>query len=98
MEHFYQNIGENWFTYPGLYSEVVKQFDSGIFVEVGSWRGRSASFLAVEIFNSGKPIELHCVDTWEGSSEHKRDEIVVSGMLYDEFLKNTEPVKSIIKP
>lgn len=64
MEHFYQNIGEDWFTYPNLYKEMVEKSSNGsLFVEVGSWKGRSASFMAVEILNSKKDIKFDCVDT-----------------------------------
>lgn len=52
MEHFYQNIGEDWFSYPRLYKRMVESATDGHhFVELGSWKGRSASFMAVEIIN-----------------------------------------------
>ena len=36
MEHFYKTIGEDWFTYPNLYANVVHKFSEGShFVEVG---------------------------------------------------------------
>lgn len=39
MEHFFQNIGEDWFTYPNLYKHVVDKFtNDSHFVEIGySW-------------------------------------------------------------
>lgn len=99
MEHYYQNIGENWFTYPEFYSSVVKNFpDDSRFVEVGCWRGRSACFLGVEIHNSGKKISLDCVDTWKGSEEHIGYSILEDDGLYKEFLGNIEPIKHIINP
>jgi len=100
IKHYYQNIGEDWFTYPYLYSLMVGRFPDGSkFVEVGSWRGRSACYLGVEIYNSGKQIYLDCIDTWEGSKEHNLMGIDVSNnLLYKEFLNNIEPLRSIIKP
>lgn len=105
MEHFYFNIGENWFNYTDLYSRVVQDSkDNSHFVEVGSWKGRSASFLAVEIINSGKNIKFDCIDHWEGSWEHKKGGPVYDPLtdtkdgLYNEFLKNISPVKHIINP
>ena len=52
MEHFYQSVGEeNWFDYQELYSSMVNHFcDGAHFVEVGSWKGRSAAFMGVEIY------------------------------------------------
>lgn len=98
MEHFYQFIGENWFTYPELYKQAVSDFDSGVFVEVGSWKGRSAAFLGVEILNSGKPIKLYCVDTWKGSVEHQSMDCVKDDSLYEEFINNTKQLESVIVP
>lgn len=99
MEHFYQNLGEDWFTFPKLYSHVASTFaDGSRFVEVGSWKGRSASYLAVEIINAGKDIKLFCVDTWQGSVEHESMACVKDDTLYKEFIINTEPVKDVIVP
>lgn len=99
MKHYYQNIGEDWFTYPNLYSSMVRLFESGsAFVEVGSWKGRSACFMAVEIENSGKKIKFDTVDTWLGSEEHAGYDIVDNDGLYKEFIKNIEPVRHIINP
>jgi predicted O-methyltransferase YrrM len=99
MEHYYQNIGEDWFTYPNFYSSVVASFPPGSkFVEVGSWRGRSACFLGVEIHNSGKDIKLDCVDTWNGSEEHVGYDILENDGLYKEFISNIEPISNIINP
>jgi hypothetical protein len=99
MEHYYMNIGEDWFTYPNLYSSVVNRFgENSKFIEIGSWRGRSACFLGVEILNSGKKISLDCVDTWLGSEEHVGYDILEKDGLYNEFIKNIDPLKNIINP
>jgi hypothetical protein len=88
MEHYYQTVGEDWFTYPNLYSAVVKYFpDYSNFVEVGSWKGRSGSYMGVEIVNSGKEQMLVCVDIFVGPDEHLNKD-----GLYLEFQKNIEPV------
>jgi predicted O-methyltransferase YrrM len=74
--------GINWFDYDSFYKEMVDRFNSGShFVEVGCHVGRSSSFMAVEIINSGKDIRLDCVDWWN-------DEAV-----FNEFKNNIEPVK-----
>lgn len=80
--------------------------DGSHFVEVGSWKGRSAAFMAVEIHNSGKGIKFDCIDTWEGSEEHldlssqwfNSELIKNKDWLYSEFLKNIGPVKDLINP
>lgn len=86
MEHFYQNLeGEKWFDYEDVYRDAVKNAaDGSRFVELGSWKGASACFMAVEIINSGKDIQFDCVDNW------------VQGGTKDEFFKNIRPVKEVI--
>lgn len=99
MEHFYQNIGEDWFSYPQLYKRIVDNSQDGSHVvEVGSWKGRSAAFMSVEIINSNKKIKFDCVDTWKGSIEHETYDVITEEKLYDVFLSNIEPVKHIINP
>jgi hypothetical protein len=93
MEHICgsDNFGEGWFSYPNLYSRIVKRFPSGSrFVEVGCWKGKSAAYMCVEIANSNKDIEFFCVDTWEGSVEHEGMEEL--SKLYDIFIDNMRPV------
>lgn len=101
MEHFYERI-QGWFIYQSIYNLAVEQAPHNAhFVEVGSWRGRSTAYLAVNIKNSGKNIQVDCVDTWRGSVDeevHQTDPAVVADTLYDEFIANMGPVKDIIKP
>ena len=101
MEHFYQkeSFGEDWFTYPNLYREFVNMLPTeSTFIEIGSWKGKSISFFAVEAINSGKNIKCYCVDTWKGSAEHTQDPNVINDTLYDLFIENTKPVSSFINP
>jgi hypothetical protein len=101
MEHFYKKLGENWFTYPNLYSYVVNKFPSNsYFIEVGVWKGMSASYMAVEIINSGKDIKFDCVDNWEFIENLQSDisQESFSENIYEIFLKNINPVKHIITP
>lgn len=99
MEHFYEKLGENWFTYPGLYSMVVNKFDNGShFVEVGAWKGMSAAYMAVEIINSGKDIKFDCVDIWEYLDTQDDIKPELFGDIYQTFLDNIEPVKHMITP
>jgi hypothetical protein len=98
MEHIYKNI-EGWFDFLNLYSFIVNQADGeSKFVEVGSWLGKSSSYMAVEIANSKKNISFYCVDTWQGSVEHSSNDLIIKNELYDSFLKNISPVKDYITP
>lgn len=99
ISHICQNpeFGEEWFSYPDLYKSMVEKFSSGSkFVEVGSWKGKSSAYMAVEIANSDKEIDFYCVDIWEGSIEQKGMEEL--HRLYDIFLSNMKPVESYYTP
>jgi len=101
MEHFYKNLGENWFTYPNLYSYMVEKFPTNShFVEVGVWKGMSAAYMAVEIINSGKNIKFDCIDNWEFVKDLQDDipQELFGEDIYETFLKNIEPVKDKITP
>jgi len=71
------------------------------FVEIGSWRGKSSAFMAVEIANSGLDIQFDCVDTWNGSldePDHQNDPSVINDTLYQEFINNMKSVEKYYKP
>lgn len=99
MDHFYQDV-PGWFFKEDelLFKMAIDSVkDSGHFVEIGSWKGRSAAFMAVEIINSGKSIQFDCVDTWQGSEEHQagasaEDPDVLNGTLFQAFERNMQPV------
>lgn len=101
MDHTYQKI-QGWFNYESIYDQAVAAAPSPAhFVEIGSWRGKSTTYLAVAIINSGKQIQLDCVDTWRGSPDeqvHQADPAVINDTLYQEFLDNISPVAHIINP
>lgn len=98
MKHFYKRV-EGWSAgIDGLYRYVMETANNGMhFVEVGSWKGRSASFMAVEIINSKKQIQFDCVDTWEGSEENQEDKDVIENTLFEVFTKNMKPVDGYYK-
>lgn len=94
MHHiFHQSqFGEDWFTFPEVYQEMVRRFPSGSkFVEIGSWKGKSSAFMCVEIANSGKKIDFCCIDTFEGSVEHQNNPELP--YLYDIFKSNMKPLE-----
>lgn len=107
MNHFYQNI-QGWFAYEFLYTHVVDSCElnkSYTFVEVGSWKGRSTAYMGVEIVNSNKNIKFYAVDTWDGSEEHLditnpsyEPLLKTADGLYNHFIDNISPVKSVITP
>lgn len=100
MEHFYQSI-HGWFDFDDIYREAVTEAGaSARFVEVGTWCGRSAAYMAVEIVNSGKKIDLYCVDTWKGSPAPQYQEIVRRGSVFDAFMRSMKDggVSHVVNP
>jgi len=101
MKHFYNEI-HGWFDFDNIYSKMVEMAKEGAkFVEVGSWKGKSAAFMCVEIANSGKDIKFDCVDAWNGMGqpgEYDRDHSVIKKTLYEEFVDNMKPVEGLYNP
>jgi tRNA A37 threonylcarbamoyladenosine dehydratase len=99
MNHYYEKI-HGWFTFSGLYSKIVNKFPNGShFVEVGSWMGKSAVYMGVEIVNSNKKIKFDCVDNWEFADDVYDIDSNISNLkvsAFQEFLKNIEPLSNII--
>jgi len=96
MDHFYQSV-EGWFNYPDMFAYAVDTApQEAHFVEIGTWKGQSSSFLAVEIINSGKKIKLDCIDNFTGSviepgQMYDRDN--QAGRLLEVFTNNMKPVE-----
>ena len=100
MEHIYQReeFGENWFTYPELYSDMIDRLANGsTIVEIGSWKGKSIAYFVVEAANRGKHISVYAVDTWKGSEEHRECNEIKTDTLYELFLTNTAPIKDMFR-
>lgn len=97
MEHFYQTI-EGWFSYDYIYRDVVSQADDGsLFVEIGSFKGRSSAFMAVEIANSGKKIKFECIDPMCATPNYelsqRQNPAEWAAYSVEDFHRRLEPVK-----
>lgn len=102
MQHYYQQV-PGWAAFTDLYRSVVQRANApATFVEVGSWAGKSAAFMGVEIINSGKAIKLYCVDPWHDGGPDLRDtehaKLHAGVTLYDQFIANVMPVAGVIAP
>jgi predicted O-methyltransferase YrrM len=54
------------------WDELIPQFNPTRILEIGSYEGASTCYLIDKLKDLHKPLELHCVDTWEGGEEHVR--------------------------
>lgn len=78
-----------------LYTKVVNKYEKGVIVEVGTWMGRSLSFIIPICKANGSKI--YAVDTWTGSTKEVGpmvdwvyETMSVSGSMYfyECFLRN----------
>jgi hypothetical protein len=104
MRHYYHLLEGFSGDIVNFYKIIVEQAQPNQhFVEVGSFKGKSTAFMAVEILNSKKQIKFDCVDTWQGSPQLQlgakfQDSDVVNNTLYEKFLYNIRPVKKLVNP
>jgi predicted O-methyltransferase YrrM len=89
---------EGWFTFHRLYQTIVNNSNNNsIFIEIGTWKGKSTVFMAEKIKESNKQIKFYAIDTFEGTNnEHENYDCIQTKTLYEEYLKNIEPVKDYI--
>lgn len=102
MNHFYESV-PGWAAFAPLYKNVAKTLrDDMTLVEVGSWLGKSAALMGVEIENSGTTAKLYCVDPWvDGGPDLRNTDHFrrVSGEpLMDQFIRNVAPVARHVIP
>lgn len=105
MDHFYQKV-PGFFAFERLYFDAVYATKApALFVEVGSWLGRSAAFMGVEIVKSGKAIEFCCIDPWTDGGPDLKDTPFFLHLpedartdLFRTFLHNTRSLANVIKP
>ena len=104
MDHFYKTI-PGWAAFAQTYVDVVRAAKGGEhFVEIGSWAGRSAALMGVEIHNSGKHITFDCIDPWLDGGVDLRDtqhqKLLNTGVipLLAQFKRNVAPVLHLINP
>ena len=61
---------QDWFSgYIPIWTQLVAQIKPSKILEIGSFEGRSTCFL-IESSAASRDLEIHCVDTWEGGTEH----------------------------
>ena len=104
MEHYFDKLHGH--CTPGIcntYQMAIYLFDNARFVELGTYHGKSTSFMAVEIINSGKNIKFDAIDTMRGSAVQQEgggsdDRMVIDyGTFAREYMQNITPVKHIVR-
>lgn len=84
--------------------DILLELKPKLIIEVGSWKGASAIYMAKILKNIGHTdFEIVCVDTWLGSVEHWFDRVshdLFKIDIYQQFLSNVihEGLTDIITP
>lgn len=111
MNHYYQQI-QGWFDFEKIYDAAINLAPTdrtSIFVEVGTWMGKSTCYMGVEIINSKKPIKLYSIDNFSGSPVEEKEYKGTSDMTIwmkensrdmatGSFLRNIEQISSVVNP
>jgi predicted O-methyltransferase YrrM len=70
----------NWFAdVRGVWDQLIPQIKPAKILEVGSYEGQSTCYL-IKTLSQFFPLEIHCIDTWEGGVEHQADGFVETDM------------------
>lgn len=69
MPYEYLKITQGWMDYQEIYEMAVDLYDNCTFVEIGSFMGRSACYMAELIKEKQKNIKLVCVDLFPTKTE-----------------------------
>lgn len=87
---------QGWAGTDPLLRQAIEAIRPGLVIEVGTWKGQSAVFMAETCRELGLDAALLCIDTWLGSLEHLSDPrfrpllAIRRGRptLYEQFLAN----------
>jgi hypothetical protein len=93
LAHYYESL-DGFFWFQEGYRRMLRTLPRdrpSVFVEVGSYQGKSAAFLGVEILNQNIPCTLHCVDDWSRPNDQDNGEEIRAT-----FERNLLPVAELL--
>jgi predicted O-methyltransferase YrrM len=68
IDHYYHSL-EGWFNMEAQYLELLDATpEGGTFVELGCYKGKSTSFIGVEIHKRKRDINFFAVDSFQGAT------------------------------
>jgi precorrin-6B methylase 2 len=68
IEHYYHLV-EGWFNMEAQYLELLDATpEGGVFVELGCYKGKSTSFIGVEIHKQKRDINFFAIDSFQGAT------------------------------
>lgn len=76
----------DWFKAYYLYVNMIEKYnDDSLFVEIGTWTGKSTAFMASLIKSYNKKIIFHTIDTFKGSPDEPEHNQIVNAHGGDLF-------------
>jgi len=87
---------EGWFGNTKVLDDVTDRLKPDCIIEIGSWKGASAIYMAERLRKLNPNSAVICIDTWLGSTEHwlnaeNREEMMMLNgrpRLYEQFMFN----------
>lgn len=75
---------KDWFNWaPEVWQQLIPHLpERRAFLEIGSFEGRSAVWIAENMAQDGSHID--CIDTWEGGEEHSEEDMAAVEARFDE--------------
>jgi hypothetical protein len=68
IDHYYHSL-EGWFNMEKQYLELLNATpEGGVFVELGCYKGKSTSFIGVEIHKRKRDINFFAIDSFQGAT------------------------------
>jgi hypothetical protein len=68
IDHYYHSL-EGWFNMEKQYLELLDATpEGGVFVELGCYKGKSTSFIGVEIHKRKRDINFIAIDSFQGAT------------------------------
>ena len=68
IDHYYHSL-EGWFNMEAQYLELLDATpEGGTFVELGCYKGKSTSFIGVEIHKRKRDINFFAIDSFQGAT------------------------------
>ena len=78
----------DWFSWATpVWSDLLSRFLPKKVLEIGSFEGRSACYL-IDVLGQQHPLELHCVDTFQGGIEHIGQEMDIVEARFEANLRH----------
>jgi hypothetical protein len=99
MPDYYKQI-PGWFHCSKLYDNVVESFkDATLFVEIGSYFGKSSCYMAELLKEKNRSTQFHMIDPWEWDNNYKYyDELVCKDInVYDKIDSLKEEHIKVVK-